>query len=75
MGEEEELKEENAENIEEFKMRLTKIDRKQKERHEEATTSEEFKFNLKLTDLSDLENPFVIYEDLSIDKSGHLLIA
>ena len=26
-----------------------------------------FKFNIKLTDLSDLENPFVIYENKGID--------
>ena len=31
-------------------------------------------FNLKITDLSDLENPFVLFEKKPIDEEGFLLI-
>jgi len=31
------------------------------------------KFNIKITDLSDLENPFVIYEDKTIDAEGYII--
>lgn len=30
-------------------------------------------FNIKLTDLSDLENPFVIYESKKIDDDGYII--
>lgn len=33
----------------------------------------DLKFNIKITDLSDLENPFVIYEDKSIDDNGYII--
>ena len=31
------------------------------------------KFNIKITDLSDLENPFVIYENKRIDSDGYII--
>ena len=33
----------------------------------------ELKFNIKITDLSDLENPFVIYEHKKIDEDGYII--
>ena len=33
----------------------------------------ELKFNIKITDLSDLENPFVIYENKRIDDDGYII--
>ncbi len=33
----------------------------------------ELKFNIKITDLSDLENPFVIYENKKIDEDGYII--
>ncbi len=33
----------------------------------------EFRFNIKITDLSDLENPFVIYENKAIDSDGYII--
>ena len=36
-------------------------------------TSVELKFNIKITDLSDLENPFVIYENKKIDDDGYII--
>ena len=33
----------------------------------------ELKFNIKITDLSDLENPFVIYENKRIDEEGYII--
>lgn len=30
-------------------------------------------FNIKLTDLSDFENPFVIYEQKRIDSDGYII--
>lgn len=30
-------------------------------------------FNIKITDLSDLENPFVIYENKGIDDEGYII--
>jgi hypothetical protein len=33
----------------------------------------ELKFNIKITDLSDLENPFVIYENKKIDDDGYII--
>ncbi len=33
----------------------------------------ELKFNIKITDLSDLENPFVIYENKKIDEEGYII--
>jgi hypothetical protein len=35
--------------------------------------SVELKFNIKITDLSDLENPFVIYENKKIDDDGYII--
>jgi hypothetical protein len=34
---------------------------------------DELLFNLKLTDLSDMENPFVIYENKPVDNDGFLI--
>ncbi len=31
------------------------------------------RFNIKITDLSDLENPFVIYENKRIDSDGYII--
>ena len=36
-------------------------------------TEAPLKFNIKITDLSDLENPFVIYEDKKIDENGYIV--
>ena len=33
----------------------------------------ELKFNIKITDLSDLENPFIIYENKRIDEDGYII--
>jgi hypothetical protein len=30
-------------------------------------------FNIKITDLSDLENPFIIYENKPIDREGYII--
>lgn len=32
------------------------------------------KFNLKITDLSVLENPFVVFQNVSVDHNGYLMI-
>ena len=34
---------------------------------------EDLRFNIKITDLSDLENPFVIYENKKIDQEGYII--
>ena len=31
------------------------------------------RFNIKLTDLTDLENPYVVYENKSIDTEGYIV--
>ena len=31
------------------------------------------RFNIKITDLSDLENPFIIYENKRIDADGYII--
>jgi hypothetical protein len=33
----------------------------------------EMRFNIKITDLSDLENPFIIYENKRIDSDGYII--
>jgi len=33
----------------------------------------DMRFNIKITDLSDLENPFVIYENKRIDSDGYII--